>query len=106
MDEADKGRMMTTIGVSWRMFLLLLAHPGCPRQNPESRKTAVCVCVCVCARARAWKSTMRWCSDAVMFAAGQRSWTRFHQRWKRVHNGCVQLWHLSTWSASQTYVQL
>ena len=30
------------------MFLLVPAHPGCPRQNPESRKTVVCVCVCVC----------------------------------------------------------
>jgi len=29
------------------MFLLAPAHPGCPGQNPESRKTAVCVCVCV-----------------------------------------------------------
>jgi len=24
---------------------LLPAHPGCPRQNPKSRKTVVCVCV-------------------------------------------------------------
>ena len=34
------------------MFLLVLAHPGCPRQNPESCKMVVCVCVlgvCVCA---------------------------------------------------------
>ena len=33
------------------MFLLVLPHPGCPGQNPESRKTVVCVCVCVCAHA-------------------------------------------------------
>jgi len=26
------------------MFLLVLAHPGCPGQNPQSRKTAVRVC--------------------------------------------------------------
>ena len=45
MDEADKGRLMTTIGVSGWMFLLVPAHPGCPGQNPESRKTVVCVCV-------------------------------------------------------------
>ena len=25
------------------MFLLVLAHPGCPGQNPQSRKTVVCV---------------------------------------------------------------
>jgi len=25
------------------MFLLVLAHTGCPRQNPESHKTVVCV---------------------------------------------------------------
>jgi len=36
---------MTTIGVSRWMFLLVLAHPGCPRQNLESRKMVVCVCV-------------------------------------------------------------
>jgi len=36
MDEADKGRLMTTIGVSWRMFLLVPAHSGCTGQNPES----------------------------------------------------------------------
>jgi len=29
------------------MFLLVPAHPGCPGQNPQSRKTVVCVCVCV-----------------------------------------------------------
>jgi len=33
---------MTTIGVSGWMFLLVLAHSGCPGQNPESRKTVVC----------------------------------------------------------------
>jgi len=27
------------------MFLLVLAHSGCPGQNPESCKAAVCVCV-------------------------------------------------------------
>jgi len=48
MDEADKGRLMTTIDVSGWMLLLVPAHPGCPGQNPESRKTVVCVCVCVC----------------------------------------------------------
>jgi len=26
------------------MFLLVLAYPGCPGQNPESRKMVVCVC--------------------------------------------------------------
>ena len=30
------------------MFLLVPAHPGCPGQIPQSRKTVVCVCVCVC----------------------------------------------------------
>jgi len=30
------------------MFILVSAHLGCPRHNPESRKTVVCVCVCVC----------------------------------------------------------
>jgi len=34
---------MTTIGVSGLTFLLVPAHPGCPGQNPESRKTVVCV---------------------------------------------------------------
>jgi len=27
------------------MFFLVPAHPGCPRQIPQSRKTVVCVCV-------------------------------------------------------------
>jgi len=27
------------------MFLLVPAHPGCPGQNPQSRKTVVYVCV-------------------------------------------------------------
>jgi len=27
------------------MFLLVPAHPGCPGQNPNRRKTVVCVCV-------------------------------------------------------------
>jgi len=44
MDETDKGLLMTMIGVSGLMFLLVPAHPGCPGQNPESHKTAVCVC--------------------------------------------------------------
>jgi len=39
--ETDKGWLMTTIGVSGWMFLLLPAHLGCPGQNPESRKTVV-----------------------------------------------------------------
>jgi len=32
------------------MFLLVPAHPGCPGQIPQSRKTVVCVSVskCVC----------------------------------------------------------
>jgi len=29
------------------MFLLVPAHPGCPGQIPQSRKTVVCVCVTV-----------------------------------------------------------
>ena len=27
------------------MYLLVAAHPGCPRQSPQSRKMVVC-CVC------------------------------------------------------------
>jgi len=27
------------------MFLLVPAHPGCPRQIPHSRKMVVCLCV-------------------------------------------------------------
>jgi len=34
---------MTMIGVSEWMFLLVLAHMGCPGQNPESRKMVVVV---------------------------------------------------------------
>jgi len=34
---------MTMMSVSGWMFLLVPAHPGCPRQNPQSRKMVVCV---------------------------------------------------------------
>jgi len=47
MDEAVKGRLMTLIDVTGRMFLLVPADLDCPGQNPESRKTVVCVCVCL-----------------------------------------------------------
>ena len=33
------------------MFLLVLTHPGCPGQSPESHKMVVCVCVVVCRNA-------------------------------------------------------
>ena len=33
----------STISLSGWMFLLALVHPGCPGQNPKSRKTVVCV---------------------------------------------------------------
>jgi len=41
--------------------LLVLAHPGNTRLNPESRKmvVCVCVCVCVCVRGRLWSSCVR-----------------------------------------------
>jgi len=39
---------MIMIGVSGWIFLLVPVHPGCPGQNPESRKMVVCVCMCVC----------------------------------------------------------
>ena len=48
MEEADKGWLMTTIGVSGWTFLLVPAHPGCPRQNPKSRKTVVCMTLLRC----------------------------------------------------------
>jgi len=38
---------MTKVGVSGWTFLLVPAHPACPRQNPESHKMVVCVRVCV-----------------------------------------------------------
>ena len=45
--ESTLGWLMTTMSVSGWMFLLVLpAHPGCPGQIPQSRKTVVCVCVC------------------------------------------------------------
>jgi len=34
LEEADKGRLITMIGVSGLMFLLVPVHPGCRRQNP------------------------------------------------------------------------
>jgi len=46
--ESRLGWLMTTMSVSGWMFLLVPAHPGCPGQIPQSRKTVLCVCVCVC----------------------------------------------------------
>jgi len=46
MDEAVKGRLMTTICVSTK-YLLVPTHPGCPGQNPQSRKMVVCACKCM-----------------------------------------------------------
>jgi len=43
--EARLGWLMITMCVSGWMFLLVPAHPGCPGQNPQSRKTVVCVCM-------------------------------------------------------------
>jgi len=34
MEEADKGRLMTMIGASGWMFLLVPAHPGVPDREP------------------------------------------------------------------------
>ena len=50
---------LTTIMVI--MFLLVLAHLGCPGQYPESCKTVVwaCVCVCVCV-CHFWWHEVRW----------------------------------------------
>jgi len=41
------GYLMTAMGVSGWMFLLVPAHPGCPGQNPKSHKTVVCMYVCM-----------------------------------------------------------
>ena len=50
--ESRLGWLMTTMSVSGWMFLLVPAHPGCPGQIPQSRKTVLCVyvfyqCYCV-----------------------------------------------------------
>ena len=44
MEEDDKGCLMIRMGVSWWVFLLVPAYPGCPDQRPLNG----CVCVCVC----------------------------------------------------------
>ena len=38
---------MTMIDVSGECFFLVPAHPGCPRQSPESRKIVVVVVLLV-----------------------------------------------------------
>ena len=35
-------------GCEWVNVSSGTGSPGCPGQNPQSRKTVVCVCVCVC----------------------------------------------------------
>ena len=40
---------MTTLSVGGWMFLLVLAHPGCPGEIQRAvKRLCVCVCVCVC----------------------------------------------------------
>jgi len=60
MEEADKGWLMTTIGVSGWMFLLVLAHPGCPRQSPESCEMVVVSVVVVVVVACGRGSVLFW----------------------------------------------
>jgi len=45
MEEVEKGCPMIRMGVSGRMFLLVLAYPGSPGKRAVKR---VCVRVCVC----------------------------------------------------------
>ena len=46
MDEADKGRSTTTIGVEWVNISSGNGSPLLSQKNRESRKMVVCVCVC------------------------------------------------------------
>jgi len=63
------------------MFLLVPAHPGCPGQIPQSRKTVVCVCV--------------WCSivnKSVWNHWRSRDWAHAHPTSARVgHEICTNL---------------
>jgi len=59
MEEADKGWLMITIRASGWMFLLVLGHLGCPRQNPESRKLVAC-CLCLLITASPSLRTTYW----------------------------------------------
>jgi len=59
--------LMTNIGVIGWTFLLVLAHPGCVRENPESCKTVVCVCVWRQNTALMWRQSCvlglcQWCA--------------------------------------------
>ena len=45
MEKADWDDWWPRWVLSGWMFLLVPAHPGCPGQIPQSRKTVVCVCV-------------------------------------------------------------
>ena len=53
-DAMDRSRWRKQIGIiddhdecEWVNVFLVLAHPGCPGQIPQSRKTVVCVCVII-----------------------------------------------------------
>jgi len=48
MEEVDKGCLMTGMGVSVWMFLLVPAYLGSPGQKAIKQ---LCVCVCACVRA-------------------------------------------------------
>jgi len=57
MEVADKRWLITTVGVSGWMFLLVLALLGCSGQYPESHKMVVCV-LCVRITVIAWKEAL------------------------------------------------
>jgi len=52
-DAMDRSKWRKQIGMiddhdecEWVNVSSVPAHPGCPGQIPQSRKTVVCVCVC------------------------------------------------------------
>ena len=65
------------------MFLLVQAHPGCPGQNPESRKTVVCVCVCVHSSPVYTRVTHRHTNHTTYNVCWKRGKGRFHTHCER-----------------------
>jgi len=87
MAEADKGRLMTMIGVSGWMFLLVPTHLGCAGQSPVSRKMVVVLVV--------------FCSDL------RFSWNRYRVTCTRIPSASNSLMWLiigALWMVLLTYL--
>jgi len=93
-------KVLCTMSVSGWMFLLVLAHPGCPGENPKSHKMVVCVRLC-----------MHACVQNDMPPPANSSSTRNYWWCNQLVNASevalvmalLQFWSLQVWPVDSTY---